>query len=243
MRARRGNACRTPDGVEHRSHSAAARALGVPVGTVQWHMSRYGNLDLIGVGVKVPLSDGPRHWESGVAAAADLGVSRGCLSYHLARYGHLRHIGRKARSGAFKTVTIGGISWKSRKLCAEQLGVSIKTLRNWLAPTATREQRERLDRLVTALMGLEYVSPDERLRRAMVASVPMHLRPRKFGANKAHTSDAARAAREEITPDVMARSECGMSARAIARDLNVSPSLILRILSDAGERHTERTAA
>ena len=243
MRVRRGNPCRTPDGVEHRSQSAAARALGVPVATVQWHMSRYGSLDLIGVGAKVPLSDGPRHWESTVAAAADLGVSRGCLGYHLTRYGHLRHIGRKGRSGAFKTITIGGISWKSRKLCAEQLGVSVKTLRNWLASTATREQRERLDRLVTELMGVEYVSPDERLRRAMEASVPVHLRPRKPAASKAHVNEAARAAREEIAPDVMVRIECGMSFRAISRELKISSSLIRRILDDVKERHTDRRAA
>lgn len=137
--------CEGPDGTIYPSRGAAARAFGVNVAAVQYHLRRHGSLDrMTGAGNTQPVSDGNRSWPSLEAAARDLGVTRSAIWYHLDRYGDLSRIGRKDRRGPTLPLKIGPVSWESRAAAAKALGVSTPTLRVWMGSNATPEQRAKL---------------------------------------------------------------------------------------------------
>lgn len=148
MRARRGRAVVDADGNVYPSCYAASRALGYHHSTILHHLDRYGNLEMLGSGKIPTVRDGVRY-ESLTAFAKAVGVKRHTLNHHLARHGNLDRVGlgkrgnpgNKSRSAETR---IGPMTWPSRKAAAADLGLSLTSLKRYLKPTATAQQRDRL---------------------------------------------------------------------------------------------------
>lgn len=148
MRAREFGQVQDADGNVYRSCNAAARALGYHHSTIIHHLSKYGNLDLLGSG-KIPTEKDGVRYESLTEFAKAVGVKRHTLNHHLARHGNLDRAGlgkrgnpgNKSRSNETR---IGPMTWPSRKAAAADLGLSKDSLRRYLKPTATARQKDVL---------------------------------------------------------------------------------------------------
>lgn len=152
MGNRAGTACTAPDGTSFISYSAAARALGVDVSTVCYHMRKHGHLEYIGSS-KCPVSDGRRNWDSMKCAGEALRRARNTIGYHLSRHGHLRNVGAHGGRRHSKPLRIGPIEWDAKCDAQRELGVSKPTLRLWMSKDATPEQKEKLMARVMAVQA------------------------------------------------------------------------------------------
>ena len=109
---------------------------------------------MLGSGKIPTVRDGVRY-ESLTAFAKAVGVKRHTLNHHLARHGNLDRVGlgkrgnpgNKSRSAETR---IGPMTWPSRKAAAADLGLSLTSLKRYLKPTATAQQRDRLMALLMA---------------------------------------------------------------------------------------------
>lgn len=95
------------DGTVYASQRAAAHALGVCDSTIEYHLSKYGNLDRVGGsrahtkgGPRVPVKIGGREWPSRPEFAAYLGVPVTTLRGWLRRNDHQRIMGALMKADA-----------------------------------------------------------------------------------------------------------------------------------------------
>lgn len=148
MRPRKGRIVVDADGNEYPRCYAAARAMGYDQSTIRHHLNKYGNLDLLGSG-KVPVVKDGVHYDSIAEFSRATGASMHSAQRHLAVYGTLDglRIGRGGTPGnrAKSTeTTIGPMTWPTRKAAAQDLGLSKVSLRRYLKPTATAQQKDVL---------------------------------------------------------------------------------------------------
>jgi hypothetical protein len=156
IRSRKGRAVKGPDGTEYPSVNAAARAMGFHSATLNHHLRRYGNLDLLGCG-SIPCEYQGKRYASLMDLAKAIGVARHTLTYHLNTYGNFEKAGQGTRrgnpgnKGRRRPITIGPLHWDRCKDAAEELGISATSFSRWTGPNATPRQREKL--LVLAMQA------------------------------------------------------------------------------------------
>ncbi len=148
MTRRRGFAVIGPDGTIYSSQVAAGEALGVHPSTIRSHLDLYGDLSMLGA-TMTPCEWRGQSFPSIAALSRASGMSVPAIHHHLKAHGNLDRLGcgRRGRVGnrsKSKPVTVGPCQWQSRTALARDIGVSIRTITNWLSEDASPRQRERL---------------------------------------------------------------------------------------------------
>ena len=87
-----------------------------------------------------------REYPSQAAAAQHFGVNPGTIIKHLNRYGDLSRLGKTRDGNQNRAVplTIGNITWPSRIIAAQELGVTRMQLKHWLSDKASAGMKGKL---------------------------------------------------------------------------------------------------
>lgn len=174
-----------PDGTIYPSQVAAGRALGVHPSTIRRHLDLYGNLSMLGEGL-TPCEWRGQPFPSMTALSKASGMSIPTIIHHLKTHGNLDRlgVGRHGRAGnrsKSKPVRVGPCQWPSRIALAREIGVSVRTITNWLSEDASPRQRERL-----LVIAMQRSTPSEARNRARRAADDAAADPaRKKGATLA----------------------------------------------------------
>ena len=136
------------DGTVYVSQVAAARALGCHPSTIRRHLDLYGNLSMIGEGF-TPCEWRGQHLPTMTALSKASGISLQTICHHLKTHGNLDRLGigkggSRGNRSQSKLVKVGPCEWPSRIALAREMGVSPRSVSNWLSNRASPYQRQRL---------------------------------------------------------------------------------------------------